>query len=160
MIGVSEMNATEVAKKLIHVISSTQSECDWQSERLNPPNTDWLTLVYNYFFNISPGYLSSSSETVEELNKVPLVPGNDGKLHKGGTAGTPLLCADNIAAEIIEAVQYVGVTLVRAPAKLESAIAKFAQRHQNLLVYFLTGPDVLDTVSTEFWDVFFAASSP
>ncbi|TAE54536.1 MAG: hypothetical protein EAZ88_08800 [Oscillatoriales cyanobacterium] len=146
MIGVSEMNATEVAKKLIHVISSTQSECDWQADALHPPNTDWLTLVYNYFSNISPRYLSS--ETVEELKKVPLVPGNDGKLHKGGTAGTPLLCGDNIAAEIIEAVQYFGVTLVRAPAKLESAIAQFAQRHKNLLVYFLTGPDVLDTVSS------------
>ncbi|MEG3927957.1 MULTISPECIES: sacsin N-terminal ATP-binding-like domain-containing protein [unclassified Microcoleus] len=146
MIGVSEMKATEVARKLVYVISSTQSQCDWQSDALNPPNAEWLTLVYNYFFNISPRYLSP--ETVEELKKVPLVPGNDGKLHKGGTAETPLLCADNIAAETIEAVQYFGVTLVKAPAKLESAIAQFAQRHKNLLVYFLTGPDVLDTVSS------------
>jgi len=146
MIGVSEMKATEVARKLVYVISSTQSQCDWQSDALNPPNAEWLTLVYNYFFNISPRYLSP--ETVEELKKVPLVPGNDGKLHKGGTAETPLLCADNIAAETIEAVQYFGVTLVKAPAKLESAIAHFAQRHKNLLVYFLTGPDVLDTVSS------------
>jgi len=146
MIGVSEMKATEVARKLVYVISSTQSQWDWQSDALNPPNAEWLTLVYNYFFNISPRYLSP--ETVEELKKVPLVPGNDGKLHKGGTAETPLLCADNIAAETIEAVQYFGVTLVKAPAKLESAIAQFAQRHKNLLVYFLTGPDVLDTVSS------------
>lgn len=144
MIGVSEMNATEVARKLVHVISSTQSQCNWQSDGLNPPNAEWLTLVYNYFFNISPRYLSP--ETVEELKKVPLVPGNDGKLHKGGTAETPLLCADNIAAETIEAVQYFGVTLVKAPAKLESAIAQFAQRHQNQLIWFVTGQNVLDTV--------------
>jgi sacsin len=148
MIGVSEMNATEVARKLVHVIGSTQSECDWQADAPHPPNTDWLTLVYNYFFNISPRYLSP--ETVDELKKVPLVPGNDGKLYKGGKLDTPLLCSDNIAAEIIEAVQYFGVTLVQAPAKLESAIAQFAERHKNLLVYFLTGPDVLDAVSSRY----------
>jgi len=148
MIGVSEMNAAEVAKKLVHVIGSTQSECDWQADAPHPPNAEWLTLVYNYFFNISPRYLSQ--ETIDELKKVPLVPGNDGKLYKGGKLDTPLLGGDNIAAEMMEAVQYFGVTLVKAPVKLESAIAQFAQRHKNQLISFVVGPDVLDTVSSRY----------
>ena len=148
MVGVSEMNATEVAKKLVNVIGSMQSECEWQAEALNPPNAEWLTLVYNYFSKISPRYLSQ--ETVEELKKVPLVPGNDGKLYKGGKFDTPLLYSNNIAPETIEAVQYFGVTLVKAPAKLESAIAQFAHRHKNQLIWFVTGPDVLDEVSSRY----------
>ncbi|MEG4965120.1 hypothetical protein QUB11_00530 [Microcoleus sp. B6-A1] len=142
--GISNMTAAEVAKKLVNVIGSTASEIDWNPDAPHPPNAEWLTLVYNYFYNISPRYLSQ--ETVEQLKKVPLVPGNHGKLYKVGTVDTPLLRGDKIEAETIAAVQYFGATLVKAPAKLEGAIEKFADRHKNQLVYFITGPDILDTV--------------
>ncbi len=142
--GVSRMTATEVAKKLVNVIGSTASEIDWEPDAPHPPNTEWLTLVYNYFYNISPRHLSQ--ETVENLTKVPLVPGNNGKLYKGGTVETPLLRGDEIEVEIIAAVQYFGATLVKAPPKLEGAIALFADRHKNQLVYSITGPDILDIV--------------
>ena len=59
---------------------------------------------------------------------------------------TPLLRGDTIEAETIAAVQYFGATLVGAPPKLEGAIALFADRHKNQLVYCITGPDILDIV--------------
>ena len=142
--GISNMTAAEVAKKLVNVVNSTASEIDWNPDATHPPNAEWLTLVYQYFYNIHPRHLSQ--ETVENLKKVPLVPGNHGKLYKGGTVDTPLLRGDTIEAETIAAVQYFGVTLVNAPAKLEGAIAQFADRHKNQLVYAITGPDILDTV--------------
>ena len=144
IIGVSRMTAAEVAKKLVNVIGSTASEIDWEADAPHPPNAEWLTLVYDYFFKISPRHLSQ--ETVEALTKVPLVPGNNGKLYKGGTVDTPLLRGDTIEAETIAAVQYFGATLVKAPPKLEGAIAQFADRHKNQLVYSITGPDILDIV--------------
>jgi len=142
--GISNMNAAEVAKQLVNVVGSTASEIDWNPDAPHPPNAEWLTLVYNYFYNISPRYLSQ--ETVEQLKKVPLVPGNHGKLYKAGTVDTPLLRGEKIEAETIAAVQYFGATIVKAPAKLEGAIAQFAARHKNQLVYFIAGPDILDTV--------------
>ena len=142
--GVSNMTAAEVAKKLVNVVGSTQSEIDWQPDAPHPPNAEWLTLVYQYFYNIGPRYLLQ--ETVEQLKKVPLVPGNHGKLYKAGSVDSPLLRGDKIEAETIAAVQYFGATLVKAPPKLEGAIALFADRHKNQLVYFITGPDVLDIV--------------
>ncbi|MEG3839591.1 sacsin N-terminal ATP-binding-like domain-containing protein [Microcoleus sp. herbarium14] len=142
--GVSIMTATTVAKKLVDVIGSTQSTIDWNPDAVHPPNAEWLTLVYDYFYNISPRYLSQ--ETIEALTKVPLVPGNNGKLYKAKTIDTPLVRGDTIEAETIAAVQYFGATLVEAPPKLEGAIALFADRHKNQLVYCITGPDVLDIV--------------
>ncbi|WP_442933047.1 sacsin N-terminal ATP-binding-like domain-containing protein [Microcoleus sp. herbarium7] len=142
--GISNMTAAEVAKKLVNVVGSTASEIDWNPDAAHPPNAEWLTLVYNYFYNISPRHLSQ--ETIEALKKVPLVPGNNGKLYKGGFVDTPLLRGDKIEAEIIAAVQYFGATLVNAPPKLAGAIALFADRHKNQLVYCITGPDVLDIV--------------
>ncbi len=151
--GISSMTAAEVAKKLVNVIGSTQSEIDWNPDAAHPPNAEWLTLVYHYFYNIHPRHLSQ--ETVENLKKVALVPGNHGKLYKGGCFDTPLLRGDTIEAETIAAVQYFGATLVKAPPKLEGAIAQFADRHKNqvganghspVLINCITGPDVLDIV--------------
>ena len=144
-IGISQMNATEVAKKLINIIGVLEPVgYTWQPEALTPPNAEWLTLVYDYFNNTYRRNLSA--ETVDELKKVPLVPGDDGKLYNGGFINTPLMLGDNIDAETIAALKYFKVTLVKAPAKLEEAIKQFATYHQHQLIWFLTGTDVLDTV--------------
>ena len=118
------MNATEVAKKLVNVIGTTQSGGHpWQPYASNPPNANWLTKVYLYFAKlILP---------LEELKAVPLVPGNDGKLYEGGFDCTPLWCDADIDSETIAAVQYFGVNIVKAPPNLEGAIALFADRHQK-----------------------------
>lgn len=144
-IGVLQMTATEVAKKLITIIGVLEPVgYTWQPEALMPPNAEWLTLVYDYFNNIY--YKNLYQETVDELKKVPLVPGDDGKLYKGGYFDTPLMLNNNIDAETIAALKYFKVTLVKAPAKLEEAIKQFATYHHNVLIWFLTGPDVLDAV--------------
>jgi sacsin len=145
-IGVSNMDAAEVAKRLVNVIGSTQTgEYQWQPNALNLPNAEWLIKVYHYFANISQHHLP-----LEELKQVPLVPGDDGKLYKGGDVKTPLLCASDIAEETIAAVQYFGVSLVKAPAKLEEAIEQFAKRHPDKLILSLTGSTVIDIVYSRY----------
>ena len=147
-IGILQMNATEVAKKLVNIISVLEPVgYTWQPEALTPPNAEWLTLVYDYFNNIYRRNLSA--ETVDELKKVPLVPGDDGKLYKGGFLSTPLLVGDKIDDETIAALKYFKVTFVKAPAKLEKAIANFAEYH-GLLICFITSPNVLDTIYWRF----------
>ncbi|MDF0553699.1 hypothetical protein [Kamptonema sp. UHCC 0994] len=147
-IGVLQMNATEVAKKLVNIISVLEPVgYTWQPEAVTPPNAEWLTLIYNYFRNIYRKYFYQ--EIIDELKKVPLVPGDDGKLYKGGFLSTPLLVGDKIDEETIAALKYFKVTFVKAPAKLEEAIANFANYH-GLLIYFITGSDVLDTIYWRF----------
>lgn len=144
--GVSNMDAKEVARKLAIVVGSLQSEENqWQPNSPNPPNTNWLTLVYRYFTNVNHQYLP-----LEELKVVPLVPGNDGKLHKGGGVNTPLLSDSQIDEETIKAVRYFGIPLVKAPVELEKAIAQFTKRHPDKLILSLTSLTVTDTVYSRY----------
>ncbi|HEY9707434.1 MAG TPA: hypothetical protein V6D48_04440, partial [Oculatellaceae cyanobacterium] len=144
--GVSNMDAKEVARKLAIVVDSLHSEeYQWQSNSPNPPNTEWLTKVYHYFAKVGNPNLP-----LEELKKVSLVPGNDGKLHKGGGVNTPLWCDSQIDEETIKAVQYFGVPLVKAPEELEKAIAQFTKQHANKLISSLTGSTVIDTVYSRY----------
>ncbi|HLO52449.1 MAG TPA: hypothetical protein VK211_28875 [Kamptonema sp.] len=145
LIGVLYMGPKEVAENLNNIINSLEPvEYTWQPDALKPPNAEWLTLVYDYFENVSRKNLSQA--TFDELKKVPLVPGDDGKLHKGGFVNTPLMLTDNIDAETIAALKYFKLNLVKAPSKLEEAIAKFIRYHHHPLISFVTGPNVLDTV--------------
>jgi len=133
--GVSSIDAIEVARKLVNVIDSIQSEeYQWQPDAPNPPNVNWLTLVYRYFTNISRKHLP-----YEELQKVPLVPGDDEKLHKGGFYNTPLLRLPDIDNETVATVKYFGVPLVKASPNLEEAIANFINRHPGKLIWLITG---------------------
>ncbi|MEC4893101.1 MAG: hypothetical protein SAL07_07390 [Oscillatoria sp. PMC 1051.18] len=138
--GISQMNADVVAEKLVDVIGSNDSDsCSWEPNSPHLPNATWLSLVYEYFTNISKYNLP-----VKALQAVPLVPGDDGKLHYGGRHETPLLCDSETDAETIAAVKYFGINLVKAPAKLEAAIAKFIKSHPNQLIWQLTPPDLVE----------------
>ncbi|MGD1699196.1 sacsin N-terminal ATP-binding-like domain-containing protein [Dapis sp. BLCC M229] len=132
--GVSYMNATEVARNLTNIVDSTE----WQPTGENPPNEKWLILVYRYFTN--------ENLPVDELKKIPLVPGNDDQLYRGGLIETPLLCRDNIDVEIIAAIKYFGVNLIEVSKELEEAIFKFFDRYPETLIWKVTAPDVLDSL--------------
>ncbi|MGD1808959.1 sacsin N-terminal ATP-binding-like domain-containing protein [Dapis sp. BLCC M126] len=132
--GVSYMNTTEVARNLTNIVDSTQ----WRPTGENLPNEKWLILVYRYF--------TRENLPVDELNKIPLVPGNDDHLYRGGLVETPLLCRDNIDEKIIAAIKYFGVNLIEASKELEEAIFKFFDRHPETLIWKVTAPDVLDSL--------------
>ncbi|MEB3828876.1 hypothetical protein LKK83_15425 [Phormidium sp. CCY1219] len=140
-IGVLNMNAKEVARRLVDVIGSTEQGYPWQPDGVNSPNSEWLTQVYRYFTKVS-------TLPNEELREVPLVPGNDGKLYKGGLVNTPLWCGRNIDREEVEALKYFGVPLVQASPKLEEAIEQFLQKHPQKFIWFVTGPDVVNTLKS------------
>lgn len=139
--GVSKMSAKEVAQKLVYVIGSKEGGLSWKPDSVEPPNKNWLTQVYSYFTNVS-------SLPNEELKQVPLVPGNDGKLYHGGFVNTPLWCSDDVNMEQIEALKYFGIPLVDAPRELLTAIAQFIEKHPNQFIWPVTGPDVVDTLSS------------
>ncbi len=128
------MNATEVARNLTNIVDSTQ----WQPTGENLPNEKWLILVYRYF--------TTENLPVDELKKIPLVPGNDGLLYRGGLINTPLLCRENIDQKIIAAIKYFGVNLIEVSKELEEAILKFFDRHPETLIWKVTAPDVLDSL--------------
>lgn len=142
--GLSKMTAAEVAQRLLDVIGSAPlAEIEWQPDNTNPPNINWLALVYRYFARINDKELP-----LEALKKVPLVPGNDGKLHQGGYTNTPLLCASGVAAETRSIMRCFQIPLVEAPAAVLEAIAQFVKRHPNKFIWHLTVPDVIDTLAT------------
>jgi sacsin len=136
-VGVSNMDVTEVAKKLVNVIGSQSKVYEWEPDAPNPPNAKWLTLVYRYFANVNQRYLP-----LEELKAAPLVPGDDGKLHKGGFFNTPLLRLSEINDETVAAVKYFGVPLIKAPPNLEEAIDNFIKQHPGKLIWLITGSTV------------------
>ncbi len=139
--SVSKMGAREVAQKLVHVIGSTEGGLFWKPDAIQPPNTNWLIHVYRYFTKVS--FLP-----IEDLKRVPLVPGNDGKLYKGGCVDTPLWCGDDINKEEIEALKYFGIPLVEAPPLLLNAIAQFIEKHPNKFILPVTGPDLANRLNT------------
>ncbi len=131
------MNATEVARNLTNIVDSTE----WQPTGENLPNERWLILVYGYFTGVSKGDLP-----VDELNKILLVPGNDGQLYRGGLVETPLLCRDNIDEKIIAAIKYFCVNLIEVSQELEEAIFNFFDRYPETLIWKVTAPDLLDSL--------------
>ncbi len=132
--GVSYMNATEVARNLTNIVDSAQ----WEATGENLPNEKWLILVYRYF--------TRENLPVDELNKVPLIPGNDGLLYRGGLIETPLLSRDNIDEKILAAIKYFGVNLIEVSKELEEAIVNFFDIHPEKLIWKVTAPDVLDSL--------------
>jgi sacsin len=141
-VGVTQMHANEVANKLTQIINSHSPTYAWQPDALTPPNTGWLTLVYDYFSYIKSQYLP-----LAELKSIPLVPGNDGKLYQGGLDTTPLLRSPDIDPNTLAALQYFGIKIIEAPVALLKAIAQFRERHEDQFVWYTTGPDVVDIIS-------------
>nr|MDJ0557252.1 hypothetical protein [Microcoleaceae cyanobacterium MO_207.B10] len=136
-LGISYMNPTNVARMLINIIDSNQ----WQPRAKDFPNEQWLILVYRYFTGVSKGDLP-----MDELKKIPLVPGNDGQLYQGGLVETPLLCGDNFDEKIIATIKYFGVSFIEVSTELQKAIYNFVQRHPETLIWKTIAPDVLDSL--------------
>lgn len=139
--AVTIMSAQDVAERLADVIDSDQLlQHPWQPDDQSLPNSSWLTLIYKYFSH-------QDELPIDELKVVPLVPGNDGRLHQGGTALTPLWCGPQIDTVTLEAINYFRVPLVQAPGSLIEAISHFLKKHPDSgFIWGLTAPDLVDTL--------------
>lgn len=129
------MDAAEVARRLKDVIDPNNPE--WNPNSEDVPNAEWLTLVYRYF--------TKQRSLPKELDTVPIVPGNDGKLHCLINTKTPLWASSQLDPDSLEMMRYFQVPLVDASNSLYDAISRFRVVHDPS-IRELTIPDFIDTL--------------
>ncbi|MFW6357912.1 MAG: sacsin N-terminal ATP-binding-like domain-containing protein [Chroococcales cyanobacterium] len=136
--GVSDMTPAEVVKKLETIFQQIPSDAlIWDSVSPSLPNAEWLTKVYSYLTSLRE--LPTSA-----LQKLPLIPGNDGKLYPAEGSFQLLFDEGNCEAETKEALGYFNIPLFSPNvAFLKNAIATFLEKHPNTLIYPITGPNVV-----------------
>ena len=109
------------------------------------PNKKWLSLVYQYLTT------ESSPLPIASLKEVPVVPGIDGYLHKGGFTDTPLWPEKNIAQKRQDALNYFGIPIIATDAIPQARFTDLFNRHPagyNGLIFKLSPLDVIDTLTT------------
>lgn len=89
-------------------VLSTASPRDWPSGETELPNRQWLSRVLNY---LTEAKLEPTS--LDQLKRLPLVPGSDGRLHHPAQPGTPFLPAEDETQEVmLKVLGTVGVPMV------------------------------------------------
>gem|GEM_PF-2100019 len=140
-ISITKMNAVSVAERLVDIIDDCHNNEPWEPNGDGLPNAEWLASVYKYL-------ASQKTLPVQQLKKVPLVPGNDGKLHQGGNSLTPLWCDSSVDDDMREMLEYFDIQLLEAPEILSSVIEKFIYQHSEKFIWELTVPDLIDTLNS------------
>lgn len=139
--GASVMTPSEVAKRLKDLIDpNDEVAIEWEPDGEQLPNAAWLTHIYNYLIEVE-------NLPLEELIEVPLVPCNDGKLYPGGHFTTPLWVGTSTAKDILKTLGYFNIPLIQCEESLWDTIAKFRNRHPDQLIWRLTVPDLIDTLT-------------
>lgn len=96
-----------VVANLERVLSTTGPR-DWPSNETELPNKPWLIRVLNY---LTEAKLEPAS--LEQLKRLPLVPGSDGRLHYPAQPGTPFLPTEDEAQEaMLKVLGTAGVPIV------------------------------------------------
>ena len=127
----------------ITTITDTVSKEDgqWRPTQGKLPNQDWLAKVYAYLSK-----QTSLDKVLDALRLVPLVPGDDARLHNGGTPETPL-DGEGIQPELRQTLRTFGIVFVKADGDLRNAITTFVRRFPNALIPPVTGPDLVDSLA-------------
>jgi 2Fe-2S type ferredoxin len=140
--GIIEMTPTLVAENLSEVINEEVICTALKLGDSRSPDLQWLVKVYQYFTNIN-------GDLPNELKQVPLVPGSDGNLYRGGLAETPLLCNDlDRDVAISQIVIFFNIVSVEAPEALFLAIDKFIKKHPEQFIWRFNTLDLIATLST------------
>lgn len=96
-----------VVANLERVLSTTGPR-DWPSSETELPNKPWLSRVLNY---LTEAKLEPAS--LEQLKRLPLVPGSDGRLHYPAQPGTPFLPTEDDTQEaMLKVLGTAGVPIV------------------------------------------------
>ncbi|MCY7335767.1 MAG: hypothetical protein LH613_06075, partial [Chamaesiphon sp.] len=140
--GIIDMTPTLVAENLPAVINEEEICNALKLGDSRSPYLDWLIKVYQYFTNLN-------GDLPNELKQVPIVPGSDGNLYRGGLVETPLLCNDlgsNVA--ISQIVIFFNIVSVEAPEALFLAIDKFIKKHPEQFIWRFNSLDLISTLAT------------
>jgi len=111
----------------------------WEPQGNFLPNSEWLASIYNYFSN-------QDEIPDDELRGIPLVPGNDGKLHYGGSPSTPLWSNTSLSDDVKKMLAYFHVPVIDADDILKPAITKFFSNPSQYIIFAITNSDLIDTL--------------
>jgi 2Fe-2S type ferredoxin len=140
--GIVEMSPTLVAENLSAVINEEAICTALKLGDSRSPDLQWLIKIYQYFTN-------TNGDLPNELKQVPLVPGSDGNLYRGGLVETPLLSNDlGKDVAISQIVIFFNIVSVEAPAALFLAIDKFIKKHPEQFIWEFNTLDLIATLAT------------
>jgi len=140
--GIIDMTPTLVAENLPAVINEEAICNALKLGDSRSPYLDWLIKVYQYFTNLN-------GDLPNELKQVPIVPGSDGNLYRGGLVETPLLCNDlGRDVAISQIVIFFNIVSVEAPEALFLAIDKFIKKHPEQFIWRFNSLDLISTLAT------------
>jgi hypothetical protein len=140
--GIIAMTPTLVAEHLSEVIDEEAICTALKLDDSQSPDLQWLIKVYQYFTDVN-------GDIPSELKQIPLVPGNDGNLHRSGLVETPLLCNDlDRDVAISQIVIFFNIVSVEAPEALLLAIDKFIKKHPDQFIWKFNSQDLISTLAT------------
>jgi 2Fe-2S type ferredoxin len=140
--GIIGMTPILLAESLLEVIDEEAICIALRLGDDRSPDLQWLIKVYQYFTDVN-------GDLPNELKQVPLVPGSDGNLYRGGILETPLLCNDlDRDVAISQIVIFFNIVSVEAPAALFLAIDKFISKHPEQFIWRFNSLDLIRTLAT------------
>jgi 2Fe-2S type ferredoxin len=139
--GIVAMTPTLVAENLAEVINEEAICTALKLGDSRSPDLVLLAKVYQYFTGVN-------GDLPNELKQVPLVPGSDGNLYRGGLLETPLLCNDSDQdVAISQIVIFFEITSLKAPEALSVAIDKFINKHPNKFIWKFNSFDLINNLA-------------
>jgi 2Fe-2S type ferredoxin len=140
--GIIAMTPILIAENLSEVINEEAICVALKLGDSQSPDLQWLIKVYRYFTDVS-------GDLPNELKQIPLVPGSDGNLHRGGLVETPLLC-DDLGGDVAisQIVIFFNIVSVEAPEALFLAIDKFIKKHPEQFIWRFNSLDLINTLAT------------
>lgn len=142
--GVEKLTPEGVAERLLNLDCWTgELPQPWKPDGDSLPNASWLSLIYQYF-------TSTTSLPIPTLRELPIVPGNDKKLHRGGACETPLWLGHKLSSKEEKMLDFFGIPLVSDKEVNRGIFESYFERHSlpnNRLIYPLTGNDLIDTLN-------------
>lgn len=137
----SSMSPQQVACYLKTLINwNNIKDKKWEPQGDQLPNVEWLSRIYNYFSN-------QDEIPNDELREIPIVPGNDEKLHCGGCMDSPLWSNVQLTEDVKKMLAYFHIPVMDVHEILKPAVTRFFNCPNQQIIFAITTSDLIDTLS-------------
>lgn len=155
-VNLSRMTPGSVILNLNKIIKfeDQKNHVEWKQDSENPPNAQWLQLLFEYFTEYPPDIIKNEND----FKKVPLIPDQFDRLWKVSLPATPLLYPDGLSKELNASLTKLGIPLVSGGPTLLKAIRGLIDALSKQYVWGVSARDLTDTLG-EFafvWQAKFA----
>ncbi|MDB6175512.1 MAG: hypothetical protein JWL59_4823 [Chthoniobacteraceae bacterium] len=142
--GAMRMTGVHIAQLVPRVTgSTTDNDAVWDLSGPKPPNRQWITNVLAELNAVSTDEKPES----DIIDKMQLIPGDDGRLHHPGAYQTPLLVKSPQKA-LCRILKEVGVLhFLLSDDALSKNLERFASNYER--VWYLTPKDLADSLTSE-----------